>query len=572
MMRTSGSAARDGRQVQGFRIIKKPSLELLMVSRTIHSVRAIVKHNRGLCLTLLLMQWAAASEPIETVVRTVSGKQLVGQIASFDDDALQIQSGESHTIAWDDVDQWTYRPVGTVLLWQGQNGFDYAQPGIGVGPNGIQDISLRLENLPKNAKLKSVDATVEFPGGRQVWSSTRHDDGQWKLVLQPKPTGHCLNVALFIEPPTLDVYDRTFILRVTMDDDTEQEWKVTAATHTRNALKVGKSAEGDDEDDKAATVWLTTRDGARLRGRILGIDEDSVRLQWMEDIQLPLVSVRSIRTDLLRDQADLRKFDELCKEPAGDDQFFVRNKDGKPVVISGRLIGMKNGQLQVHFQGQMRKLALRRLLGVALAEHGRNSTPPRISLRVSMIDGQTIVGTEPKLRAGHLGIVTPWEKRVELDPLRIDRVVVHNDHVTFLSDLEPVHVEETPFFRRLWPYRRDESLTGKPLKIGDHDYANGLAVHSRCVLTYALDGTYDSFQSTVGFDGSVPARGRVLCRVAVDDHTVFENTDLRADGEPDWVDVSVKNAQTLQLEIDFGPEDDIGDRVIWAGPRLYRSQ
>ena len=58
--------------------------------------------------------------------------------------------------------------------------------------------------------------------------------------------------------------------------------------------------------------------------------------------------------------------------------------------------------------------------------------------------------------------------------------------MTFLSDLTPAKVEETPYFGHRLPWRRDVNLTGEPLKINGQSFDRGLAVHSRCILTYDL--------------------------------------------------------------------------------------
>ena len=42
--------------------------------------------------------------------------------------------------------------------------------------------------------------------------------------------------------------------------------------------------------------------------------------------------------------------------------------------------------------------------------------------------------------------------------------------MTYLSDLEPSKVEETPFFGLRLPWRRDVNLLGEPLKMDGQAY------------------------------------------------------------------------------------------------------
>jgi hypothetical protein len=142
--------------------------------------------------------------------------------------------------------------------------------------------------------------------------------------------------------------------------------------------------------------------------------------------------------------------------------------------------------------------------------------------------------------------------------------------MTYLSDLEPSQVEETPYFGRKVTYRKNLSLTGEPLKIDGQSIEKGLAVHSRSALTYDLDRRYATFEALVGFDESAKKKGRVDCRVLLDGKEIYANPDLRADAPPVRLSLPVAGAEQLKLVIDFGPDEDTGDRVIWGNARLYR--
>jgi hypothetical protein len=120
------------------------------------------------------------------------------------------------------------------------------------------------------------------------------------------------------------------------------------------------------------------------------------------------------------------------------------------------------------------------------------------------------------------------------------------------------------------PYVRDKSWNNRPLKIDGKTYGRGLAVHSRCILTYDLGGEFATFKALLGFDEDAGDRGRVVCRVSVDDKELFVKPDFRAGEKPVAVEVAVKGAKQMRLEVDFGEDEDIGDRVIWANARLYR--
>jgi hypothetical protein len=147
-----------------------------------------------------------------------------------------------------------------------------------------------------------------------------------------------------------------------------------------------------------------------------------------------------------------------------------------------------------------------------------------------------------------------------------------NGRVTFLTDLKPARVEQTPYFGRVIPYRINQSLTGEPIVLSDGPCPRGIAVHSRCVLQYDVSGGFDRFKTKLGFEQPDGQPGRVLARVLGDTKVLYENPDARGDQPPIDIDVPLTGVKTLVLEIDFGKDQDVGDRVVWGNPRLLRGK
>jgi hypothetical protein len=107
--------------------------------------------------------------------------------------------------------------------------------------------------------------------------------------------------------------------------------------------------------------------------------------------------------------------------------------------------------------------------------------------------------------------------------------------------------------------------------MANQKYEHGIAMHSRCHLTYELGGHYGRFQAVLGFDDAVKGRGQVDCRVLADGKELYAKKDLRSDLPPVTLSLPLAGARQLRLEVDFGGGQDTGDRVIWANPRLYRA-
>jgi hypothetical protein len=92
------------------------------------------------------------------------------------------------------------------------------------------------------------------------------------------------------------------------------------------------------------------------------------------------------------------------------------------------------------------------------------------------------------------------------------------------------------------------------------------------VLRYDIGRRYERFRAKLGFQQPEGKAGRVAVRVLGDgDKVLHEIPDLRGDQPPVDLDVSVAGVSRLTLEVDFGHDQDVADRVAWADARLIRA-
>jgi hypothetical protein len=126
-----------------------------------------------------------------------------------------------------------------------------------------------------------------------------------------------------------------------------------------------------------------------------------------------------------------------------------------------------------------------------------------------------------------------------------------------------------PFLDRVLPMRKNESLIGKPLEIGDAKFERGLCAHSGTTLTYDLAGGFDQLRIQVGLQKGDGARGQAVVRIKADDAVLVEKP--VAGTAIEKIDVSVVGKKTLTIEIDYGDGLDVGDHVVLGEPVLVRA-
>jgi hypothetical protein len=436
------------------------------------------------------------------------------------------------------------------------------------GANGIQDLHVQLSGLIRNRPIKQIILSQGF----LLWKSDTAKATNWKVVVEHTPGSGTAD--LYAEPPKGDRKDTAFKITVNYDEGSPASAEVKAATSTDNALKIvaneGKAPVPTVGGPPAVLVHLG--DGGELSGQLEDLGKESLRLKTTTDaiVEIPLLRVRGVWFESAGAGKAQGTFAERLKAPAAEDAAFVRAQDQSVAEITGEAQEISDQKLRFSYQGDTRAINVARLVGLVFAAHPPPPPQDRPYQIVKLASGDRISGTWTGLTDGVLDLQLPWDAKLSLPVAAVSAVDFRHGKLAYLSDIEPAAIEEVAYFDRTMPYRRDRSLAGEPLKLKDTEYRKGLAVHSRTVLTYAIDRKYAKFKAIVGFDDAMPKRGRVACRVLGDGRELFAEKDLRADQEPKPLDLDVAGVSQLSLEIDFGEDENICDRVIWAGARLYR--
>jgi hypothetical protein len=521
--------------------------------------------------------------PLQVTVTTAEGEQSAGPIGGLADGKLTLATEPARSFDLADLERIELGKSATAasagpLVWIGQDNHDLVQVGGAPGGNGIQDLHLRVDGLAAKP-LKQVTVVCRFPRQLRVWRLDTSQSPHWRLAIARSELAP--QADLYLEPGADDSFGMKFDATFTYADESTSKSSVTATTHTSDSLKIdrgaqpGKVAPAQTASAVAAgmaEVYLV--DQGRLRGDIvaLGPQKMVLRASWKADVEVPIVHVKGMWLGAAAPADARADFDKQLAAPVADDVVFLTAPDKSTAQVAGSVLGMSQDKLQLRFDGDDRSINRDRLLGVVFAAHPKIPSFAGVYQAFVLASGESISGRWVALSEGSLEVETPWQARWRIPFGDVAEIRVRNGKLVYLSDLEPTAVEEVAYFSRVIPWGRDRGFDGGPPVMKGKKPGRSLAMHSRSLLSFALDGQFGSFKATVGFDDSSGSRGRVLCRVTADGRELFVHNDLRGDADPVNVDVPLDGAKQLTLEVDFGEHEDIGDRVLWAEPRLFRSQ
>jgi hypothetical protein len=319
------------------------------------------------------------------------------------------------------------------------------------------------------------------------------------------------------------------------------------------------------------TAWaLHLMDDGLLHGRVVEWSANTLHLK----LNLPGGPIIELPRDELSQiwcgsPAEVLKAKSLNPDRSSEDVAFAVN-DSEIVAVTGKAIGIDGKSLRFQFDGAERSISLDRLVGVTIGASDRLPPDPTFHQAARLDSGDVLSGTWSGFDGNAVSMLTSWGGVVAVPAEAVNSIDCVNGRVVYLSDLKPATVEQTPFFGRVIAFRNDASLDGGPIKLSDGEYKKGVAVHSRCVLTYTLDGKFQRFRAKLGFEQPAGREGRVAARVRGTEKVLYENLDARGDQPPAELDLDLAGQQTLTLEVDFGKDQDVGDRVVWANARLLR--
>ncbi len=208
--------------------------------------------------------------------------------------------------------------------------------------------------------------------------------------------------------------------------------------------------------------------------------------------------------------------------------------------------------------------------------------PKALHARVELIDGTRLTsrelewGDDGGLRIADWGLGNgEWDtgSRPVVHEIAAESVVsveIVGGRWRWLTELEPISVEQTAMMSVHWPYQIDCNALGGRLRSGGETFGRGIGVHSRSSLTFDLGGEYREFVTQYGMDDASGPLADVRVAIRVDGELRHERASVVRGTPVRAIRIDVSGARRMELLVDFGRFGGIQDRFDWLESGLVR--
>ncbi|MGQ9662650.1 MAG: NPCBM/NEW2 domain-containing protein [Kiritimatiellia bacterium] len=321
-------------------------------------------------------------------------------------------------------------------------------------------------------------------------------------------------------------------------------------------------------------------DGSRLRSRILSSEGDKVKVETAVAgdvdvelqpprgfVSLPMVGFSSLKAEeLVESQAPReRQYHDMIIDRRGSVYWGVLRKFERTAL-----------HLDIDDLLEVRPIKILYLKGVRLADAARAPEKPwdgSLLVSVKCRDGSELRGRLSEIRFNKWYLCALWDKNLAV-PIALDEIAqvqTMGGYVQYLSQLQPVEVNEKTILAPPQPYQMNQSCQKESLSIAGKRYPWGIGVHADSELTFLINARFKEFRSDIGIATSMGNRGSVVFEVLGDGKLLYKSPLIRgSDGKAVSVAVPVEGVKKLTLRVTNGEDLDLGDVANWGSARLLR--
>ncbi len=322
------------------------------------------------------------------------------------------------------------------------------------------------------------------------------------------------------------------------------------------------------EQSTKGSIALDLVGGGRIQGDTVTVADEKFHVAWAvgDKLVLPIDVVRAVR---LKPAVTDATFEAALAKPSADhDRLFVE-VDGKLTILSGLIESLTAENVVFQYEGEQQTLPLARLFGIVVAQVG-TSVKPASGITLELADGSRIVGATKSLADGKL-TVSIGPASAELPWSAVRSMTIRSSRLAFLSDLDPIEVEESRLVTLPQPWQRDKSVARKTLTLGERKFDRGIGTHAYSKLVFDVAGNYDAFSAIIGIDAAADRHGDCIFVVVADGQELARER-MTGTTEPKELKLDITGVKQLALIVEPGEELDLADLANWADARVIKQK
>jgi hypothetical protein len=341
------------------------------------------------------------------------------------------------------------------------------------------------------------------------------------------------------------------------------------------------SRRGESEAPKAKpTLWVELVDESGIAAVEFLVKDNAatVTLTTGDKLELPTKAIRWVRFSAPLGVEDklAAAFAKIAETTAAGDLVIVRKGDSLD-FLEGVVGDLAADTCQFQFEGDSIPVKREKLEGVVYF-HSAAADLPEAGGSVHTRDGSRLKIEKASLAGDRLQLALPGGAKWDVPLEEVTRIDFSAGKVAFLSDLDPERVEYEPYFgfreaapalTEYYAFRRDVGFENHPLTLEGKSYRKGLALQSRTTLAYRLPGKFRVLKAMVGIDDAVRATGDAQLTIKADGKTLWEG-ELKGSEPARELELELAGARRLEIVADYGPSQDVGDRVTLGEARVTK--
>ena len=357
------------------------------------------------------------------------------------------------------------------------------------------------------------------------------------------------------------------------------------------------SAPSPDSMETRYAIQLVDRSDLLAKSFLLSGDEAEV--VWVNGVsqKIPVSLIRSVRRTET-DEPVQEAWNRLLDKSRGRDRLVVRKGESLDYV-EGVISGVTPNHVDFVLDGESIPVKWSKLAGLLFADPPDLPSKPA-KCQVSMRWGARIPVSSWKSTSQSVVVQLPCGLFLEIPLDQMERIDFSQDKVTYLSSMTPVITEFSPYLaagklspllERFYGLRQDRSesssqghtdrrfeIATSPMAVNSssqdgtlatESYTEGLSLRSKSRLVYSLPPESRRFEARVGIDVKSRQLGNVHFSVLGDGRVLYE-AEISGDTGPRDVSVPVAGLRRLELIVDYGKNQDAGDRLNLCNARIVK--